>query len=92
MYNTHSDSTENFFKDWQGVWILLTYNQVINWYLCFSPPSLIGNNNSGSSVSAPANSGMVGIGGGVTLLPAFEYRGTWIPILTITVQGSAKAT
>uniref|UniRef100_A0A2K6GKW7 Protein MON2 homolog n=1 Tax=Propithecus coquereli TaxID=379532 RepID=A0A2K6GKW7_PROCO len=51
-----------------------------------------GNNNSGSSVSAPANSGMVGIGGGVTLLPAFEYRGTWIPILTITVQGSAKAT
>uniref|UniRef100_A0A8C9DS41 Protein MON2 homolog n=1 Tax=Prolemur simus TaxID=1328070 RepID=A0A8C9DS41_PROSS len=51
-----------------------------------------GNNNSGGSVSAPANSGMVGIGGGVTLLPAFEYRGTWIPILTITVQGSAKAT
>uniref|UniRef100_A0A2I2YQA5 Protein MON2 homolog n=1 Tax=Gorilla gorilla gorilla TaxID=9595 RepID=A0A2I2YQA5_GORGO len=51
-----------------------------------------GNNNLGGSVSAPANSGMVGIGGGVTLLPAFEYRGTWIPILTITVQGSAKAT
>ncbi|KAL2776123.1 protein MON2-like protein isoform 4 [Daubentonia madagascariensis] len=51
-----------------------------------------GNNNSGGSVSAPANTGMVGIGGGVTLLPAFEYRGTWIPILTITVQGSAKAT
>ncbi|OWK17032.1 hypothetical protein Celaphus_00011645, partial [Cervus elaphus hippelaphus] len=35
---------------------------------------------------------MLGIGGGVTLLPAFEYRGTWIPILTVTVQGSAKAT
>nr|XP_019587982.1 PREDICTED: protein MON2 homolog isoform X4 [Rhinolophus sinicus] len=51
-----------------------------------------GNNNSGGTVSAPANSGMLGIGGGVTLLPAFEYRGTWIPILTITVQGSAKAT
>ncbi|XP_034858137.1 protein MON2 homolog isoform X2 [Mirounga leonina] len=51
-----------------------------------------GNNNSGGPVSAPANSGMLGIGGGVTLLPAFEYRGTWIPILTITVQGSAKAT
>uniref|UniRef100_A0A8C0XD69 Protein MON2 n=1 Tax=Castor canadensis TaxID=51338 RepID=A0A8C0XD69_CASCN len=49
-----------------------------------------GNNNSGGPVSAPANSGMVGIGGGVTLLPAFEYRGTWIPILTVTVQGSAK--
>ncbi|XP_036996193.1 protein MON2 homolog isoform X3 [Artibeus jamaicensis] len=51
-----------------------------------------GNNNAGGTVSAPANSGMLGIGGGVTLLPAFEYRGTWIPILTITVQGSAKAT
>ncbi|XP_053751751.1 protein MON2 homolog isoform X3 [Panthera pardus] len=51
-----------------------------------------GNNNSGGPVSTPANSGMLGIGGGVTLLPAFEYRGTWIPILTITVQGSAKAT
>ncbi|XP_058164337.1 protein MON2 homolog isoform X2 [Dasypus novemcinctus] len=51
-----------------------------------------GNNNSGGPVSAPANSGMLGIGGGITLLPAFEYRGTWIPILTITVQGNAKAT
>ncbi|XP_006767195.1 PREDICTED: protein MON2 homolog [Myotis davidii] len=51
-----------------------------------------GNNNAGGTVSAPANPGMLGIGGGVTLLPAFEYRGTWIPILTITVQGSAKAT
>ncbi|XP_057560080.1 protein MON2 homolog isoform X3 [Hippopotamus amphibius kiboko] len=51
-----------------------------------------GNSNSGGPVSAPANSGMLGIGGGVTLLPAFEYRGTWIPILTVTVQGSAKAT
>uniref|UniRef100_G3UJW0 Protein MON2 homolog n=1 Tax=Loxodonta africana TaxID=9785 RepID=G3UJW0_LOXAF len=51
-----------------------------------------GNNNTGGPVSAPANSGMLGIGGGITLLPAFEYRGTWIPILTITVQGSAKAT
>uniref|UniRef100_A0A8C0L8B9 Protein MON2 homolog n=1 Tax=Canis lupus dingo TaxID=286419 RepID=A0A8C0L8B9_CANLU len=49
-------------------------------------------NQAGGPVSTPANSGMLGIGGGVTLLPAFEYRGTWIPILTITVQGSAKAT
>lgn len=56
------------------------------------PAYLLGNNNSGGPVSAPANSGVVGIGGSVTLLPAFEYRGTWIPILTITVQGSAKAT
>ncbi|XP_032769134.1 protein MON2 homolog isoform X2 [Rattus rattus] len=51
-----------------------------------------GNNNAGGPASAPANSGVVGIGAGVTLLPAFEYRGAWIPILTITVQGSAKAT
>lgn len=57
-----------------------------------SSPYLIGNNNVGGPVSAPASTGMLGIGGGVTLLPAFEYRGTWIPILTITVQGSAKAT
>lgn len=56
------------------------------------PPSLTGNNNAGGPASAPANSGVVGIGAGVTLLPAFEYRGAWIPILTITVQGSAKAT
>ena len=51
-----------------------------------------GNNNAGGPASAPANSGVVGVGGGVTLLPAFEYRGAWIPILTVTVQGSAKAT
>ncbi|XP_006886103.1 PREDICTED: protein MON2 homolog isoform X2 [Elephantulus edwardii] len=51
-----------------------------------------GNNNAGGPVSGQANSGMLGIGGGVSLLPAFEYRGTWIPILTVTVQGSAKAT
>ncbi|KAB1270414.1 Protein MON2-like protein [Camelus dromedarius] len=57
-----------------------------------SLPYLTGNSNPGGPVSAPANSGMLGIGGGVTLLPAFEYRGTWIPILTVTVQGSAKAT
>ncbi|XP_028908969.1 protein MON2 homolog isoform X2 [Ornithorhynchus anatinus] len=51
-----------------------------------------GNTASGGPPSAQANSGMLGIGGGVTVLPAFEYRGTWIPILTVTVQGSAKAT
>ncbi|EDM16535.1 rCG59435, isoform CRA_a [Rattus norvegicus] len=45
-----------------------------------------------AAANQAANSGVVGIGAGVTLLPAFEYRGAWIPILTITVQGSAKAT
>ncbi|KAH0616638.1 hypothetical protein JD844_027909 [Phrynosoma platyrhinos] len=44
------------------------------------------------TASAQANPGMLGMGGGVTVLPAFEYRGTWIPILSISAQGSAKAT
>ncbi|XP_037743516.1 protein MON2 homolog isoform X8 [Chelonia mydas] len=51
-----------------------------------------GSNTSGGTASAQTNPGMLGMGGGVTVLPAFEYRGTWIPILTVTVQGSAKAT
>uniref|UniRef100_A0A8C6Y9X2 Protein MON2 homolog n=1 Tax=Naja naja TaxID=35670 RepID=A0A8C6Y9X2_NAJNA len=44
------------------------------------------------TTSAQSNPGMLSIGGGVTVLPAFEYRGTWIPILNISAQGSAKAT
>uniref|UniRef100_A0A8C3XIM7 Protein MON2 homolog n=2 Tax=Chelydra serpentina TaxID=8475 RepID=A0A8C3XIM7_CHESE len=51
-----------------------------------------GSNTSGGTASAQTNPGMLGMGGGVTVLPAFEYRGTWIPILTVTIQGSAKAT
>nr|XP_033814153.1 protein MON2 homolog isoform X1 [Geotrypetes seraphini] len=51
-----------------------------------------GNNSSSTPASAQTTPGAVGASGGVTLLPAFEYRGTWIPILTVTVQGSAKAT
>uniref|UniRef100_A0AAY5EPJ8 Protein MON2 homolog n=1 Tax=Electrophorus electricus TaxID=8005 RepID=A0AAY5EPJ8_ELEEL len=35
---------------------------------------------------------MVGTGGGLTTQAAFEYRGTWIPLMTVSVQGSAKAT
>ncbi|KAF7246553.1 hypothetical protein EYD10_07228, partial [Varanus komodoensis] len=46
----------------------------------------------GSTASAQANPGMLGMSGGVTVLPAFEYRGTWIPILSVSTQGSAKAT
>ena len=44
------------------------------------------------TASAQTAPGMLGMGGGVTVLPAFEYRGTWIPILSISAQGSAKAT
>ncbi|XP_065255827.1 protein MON2 homolog isoform X3 [Emys orbicularis] len=51
-----------------------------------------GSNTSGGTASLQTNPGMLGMGGGVTVLPAFEYRGTWIPILTVTIQGSAKAT
>nr|XP_042710676.1 protein MON2 homolog isoform X6 [Chrysemys picta bellii] len=51
-----------------------------------------GSNTSGGTASSQTNPGMLGMGGGVTVLPAFEYRGTWIPILTVTIQGSAKAT
>ncbi|KAM4747142.1 protein MON2 homolog isoform 1-T1 [Rhinophrynus dorsalis] len=42
--------------------------------------------------STQATAGMAAVTGSATVLPAFEYRGTWIPILTISIQGSAKAT
>uniref|UniRef100_A0A7M4EM04 Protein MON2 homolog n=1 Tax=Crocodylus porosus TaxID=8502 RepID=A0A7M4EM04_CROPO len=51
-----------------------------------------GGNTPGGTASAQTNPGILGMGGGATVLPAFEYRGTWIPILNVTVQGSAKAT
>ncbi|MEE6480230.1 hypothetical protein FKM82_012500 [Ascaphus truei] len=54
------------------------------------------NPTAGSSSAAPASTqatpGMTAVTGNATVLPAFEYRGTWIPILTISIQGSAKAT
>lgn len=46
----------------------------------------------GGTASAQPNPGILGMGGGATVLPAFEYRGTWIPILSVSAQGSAKAT
>uniref|UniRef100_A0AAX7UH68 Protein MON2 homolog n=1 Tax=Astatotilapia calliptera TaxID=8154 RepID=A0AAX7UH68_ASTCA len=33
-----------------------------------------------------------GVSGTLTTQAAFEYRGTWIPLMTVSVQGSAKAT
>ncbi|XP_040200148.1 protein MON2 homolog isoform X4 [Rana temporaria] len=54
------------------------------------------NPNAGSISSGPAANqstpGMVVAAGNASVLPAFEYRGTWIPIMTISIQGSAKAT
>lgn len=52
---------------------------------------------SGGSVSASQGSaqggpGAAGAGGGLITQAAFEYRGTWIPLMNVSVQGSAKAT
>ncbi|KAM9028799.1 protein MON2 homolog isoform 4-T4 [Ara ararauna] len=55
-------------------------------------PNQTGSSASGNTGSAQTSPGVLGMGGGATVLPAFEYRGTWIPILNVTVQGSAKAT
>ncbi|XP_041110331.1 protein MON2 homolog isoform X1 [Polyodon spathula] len=46
----------------------------------------------GGPATAQSGPGAAGVSGGVTPQAAFEYRGTWIPIMTVTVQGSAKAT
>uniref|UniRef100_A0A8D0A2P0 Protein MON2 homolog n=1 Tax=Sander lucioperca TaxID=283035 RepID=A0A8D0A2P0_SANLU len=40
----------------------------------------------------PAVVGTGGVSGILTSQAAFEYRGTWIPLMTVSVQGSAKAT
>ncbi|KAM9311030.1 protein MON2 homolog isoform 3-T3 [Gastrophryne carolinensis] len=52
----------------------------------------IAGNNSSTPASNQGPSGMAAATGSTSVLPAFEYRGTWIPIMTISVQGSAKAT
>ncbi|KAJ8401396.1 hypothetical protein AAFF_G00386270 [Aldrovandia affinis] len=55
------------------------------------------NTPAGGSVSvgqtgAQSGVGAAGSSGGLTPQAAFEYRGTWIPLMTVSVQGSAKAT
>uniref|UniRef100_A0A3Q4I201 Protein MON2 homolog n=1 Tax=Neolamprologus brichardi TaxID=32507 RepID=A0A3Q4I201_NEOBR len=46
-----------------------------------------------AAVGAPAGGpGTGGVSGTLTTQAAFEYRGTWIPLMTVSVQGSAKAT
>uniref|UniRef100_A0AAQ6IAD9 Protein MON2 homolog n=1 Tax=Anabas testudineus TaxID=64144 RepID=A0AAQ6IAD9_ANATE len=46
-----------------------------------------------AAISAPAGGpGTGGVSGNLTTQAAFEYRGTWIPLMTVSVQGSAKAT
>ncbi|KAI1883388.1 hypothetical protein AGOR_G00230920 [Albula goreensis] len=47
---------------------------------------------SGGQAGVQGGPSAVGVGGGLTTQAAFEYRGTWIPLMTVSVQGSAKAT
>uniref|UniRef100_A0A673JQQ4 Protein MON2 homolog n=1 Tax=Sinocyclocheilus rhinocerous TaxID=307959 RepID=A0A673JQQ4_9TELE len=47
---------------------------------------------SGSQGSAQGGPGAAAAGGGLITQAAFEYRGTWIPLMNVSVQGSAKAT
>uniref|UniRef100_A0A8C2DLH9 Protein MON2 homolog n=1 Tax=Cyprinus carpio TaxID=7962 RepID=A0A8C2DLH9_CYPCA len=47
---------------------------------------------SGSQASAQGGPGAAGAGSGLITQAAFEYRGTWIPLMNVSVQGSAKAT
>lgn len=47
---------------------------------------------SSGQASAQGGAGAAGGSGGLTTQAAFEYRGTWIPLMTVSVQGSAKAT
>uniref|UniRef100_A0A4W5RRL0 Protein MON2 homolog n=1 Tax=Hucho hucho TaxID=62062 RepID=A0A4W5RRL0_9TELE len=44
------------------------------------------------AAAAQGGPGAGGQGGSLTTQAAFEYRGTWIPLMTVSVQGSAKAT
>ncbi|KAG9335216.1 hypothetical protein JZ751_005571, partial [Albula glossodonta] len=51
-----------------------------------------GGSGSGGQAASQSGPGAAGAGGGLTTQAAFEYRGTWIPLMTVSVQGSAKAT
>uniref|UniRef100_A0A671Z0C4 Protein MON2 homolog n=1 Tax=Sparus aurata TaxID=8175 RepID=A0A671Z0C4_SPAAU len=51
-----------------------------------------GGSGSGTQGTAQGGPGTGGVSGNLTTQAAFEYRGTWIPLMTVSVQGSAKAT
>lgn len=51
-----------------------------------------GGSGSGAQGGAQGGPGTGGVSGNLTTQAAFEYRGTWIPLMTVSVQGSAKAT
>ncbi|KAJ8245507.1 hypothetical protein GJAV_G00271460 [Gymnothorax javanicus] len=54
--------------------------------------SASGGSGSGGPAVAQSGPGAAGASGGLTTQAAFEYRGIWIPLMTVSVQGSAKAT
>uniref|UniRef100_UPI00358F2E5D protein MON2 homolog isoform X2 n=1 Tax=Myxine glutinosa TaxID=7769 RepID=UPI00358F2E5D len=59
-----------------------------------SQPSVVPAGTSAAAPGIPTQATGVGPGGpngGITPQPAFEYRGTWIPILNISAQGSTRA-
>uniref|UniRef100_A0A3Q3B237 Protein MON2 homolog n=1 Tax=Kryptolebias marmoratus TaxID=37003 RepID=A0A3Q3B237_KRYMA len=51
-----------------------------------------GGSGSGAQGAAQGGPGTGGVSGTLTTQAAFEYRGTWIPLMNVSVQGSAKAT
>uniref|UniRef100_A0A672HZ11 Protein MON2 homolog n=1 Tax=Salarias fasciatus TaxID=181472 RepID=A0A672HZ11_SALFA len=64
---------------------------------------IVPNASNAAAVSAPAGElkalwmcsspdSSLRVSGALTTQAAFEYRGTWIPLMTVSVQGSAKAT
>ncbi|XP_012697958.1 protein MON2 homolog isoform X6 [Clupea harengus] len=52
----------------------------------------VGGSGSAAQTAAQSGQGLAGVSGVLTTQAAFEYRGTWIPLMTVSVQGSAKAT
>uniref|UniRef100_A0A8C7MC25 Protein MON2 homolog n=1 Tax=Oncorhynchus kisutch TaxID=8019 RepID=A0A8C7MC25_ONCKI len=53
---------------------------------------IVPNTGNPAATNAPGGPGAGGQGGSLITQAAFEYRGTWIPLMTVSVQGSAKAT
>lgn len=53
---------------------------------------VLGGSGAGPQGTAQGGPGPGGSSGNLTTQAAFEYRGTWIPLLPVSVQGSAKAT
>lgn len=51
-----------------------------------------GGSGSGTQGAAQGGPGTGGVSGNLSMQAAFEFRGTWIPLMTVSVQGSAKAT